>query len=217
MRVLASADIHGEHGVYRWLVQKADEVEADLIILAGDLLGSPEGLDAVEAAGRADAARVTGILNGTRVPVLFVMGNEDCLELEPTGNGIRSIHNERFELGDASFVGYQYSLPFKGGIFEKPEDEIGADLDRLERLVDESTILVTHSPAYGILDIGMMDTHSGSRSILELIQKRKPRAHIHGHIHEQFGRFDRHFNVASEARRRGMVIDLDTMKHVVID
>jgi Icc-related predicted phosphoesterase len=38
MRVLASADVHGELSVYEWLVDVARQIEADVLILAGDLL-----------------------------------------------------------------------------------------------------------------------------------------------------------------------------------
>ena len=40
---------------------------------------------------------------------------------------------------------------------------------------------------------------------------------IHGHIHGEFGRYGRHFNVASAGGKRAMVIDLMTMEHRVIE
>jgi len=78
-------------------------------------------------------------------------------------------------------------------------------------------VFVTHSPAFGILDLGLLDRHAGSQAILEVVESRKPRAHIHGHIHEHFGRHDRHFNVAAAGRQRAVLIDLSTMVHEVLE
>jgi Icc-related predicted phosphoesterase len=102
-----------------------------------------------------------------------------------------------------------------GGLFEKPEEEIRNDLLHLFPLVDSKTVLVSHSPAHGVLDLGIMDVHAGSESILNLVQSRSVHAHIHGHIHRSFGRSGRHFNVAAGGRRRAMVIDLDTLEGTI--
>jgi len=104
-----------------------------------------------------------------------------------------------------------------GGIHEKPEERIRSDLLELAPLVDEKTVFVTHSPAFGILDVGLLDRHAGSRAILDVVTGRGPVAHIHGHIHGQFGRSGKHFNVAAAGRQRAVLIDLSTMGHQVLE
>lgn len=215
MRFLAASDIHGNHAVYMWLVLKANEGNVDALVLAGDLLGCPDGYDTVEDAQRQDASAIVRILEGTRVPVYYIMGNDDLVELDPRSDQFIPIHGRRAELAKSNLVGYQYSLPFMGGIYEKPEDEIRTDVAHLERLVDTETVLVTHSPAYGVLDIGVLDLHAGSLSILDLVRNRGVRAHVHGHIHRCFGRVDRHFNVASGGMCRAMIIDPETLDATV--
>ena len=69
------------------------------------------------------------------------------IEWDPPQERFRSIHRRRVELGRWGFVGYQVSLPFMGGVFEKKEAAIEADLDRIRPLVDERTVLVTHGSA----------------------------------------------------------------------
>ena len=54
-------------------------------------------------------------------------------------------------------------------IFEKPEESIGDDLVALDSFIDECTVLVTHSPAYGILDKGILGRRAGSHSIRDVI------------------------------------------------
>jgi hypothetical protein len=50
----------------------------------------------------------------------------------------------------------------------------------------------------------------------EFVDRRASRADIHGHIHREFGRRGRHFNVASAGVKRAMLIDVDTMSHEVL-
>jgi len=217
MRLLAMADIHGNLDVYGRVPQLAEEHQAEALVLAGDLLGVPDDdLLTIKEAQRASAREILRTLAPLTITVLYIMGNDDLVELEPASGQIQSIHGRRLDLGSYNFVGYQFSPPFAGGVFEKSEDEIAADLSALESLMDDSTILVTHSPAQGILDRGILDLSAGSPSILAVTNRRRVRAHIHGHIHGCFGREGCHFNVAAAGQLRGMVIDLATMEHEVI-
>lgn len=211
MKLLAASDIHGSHTVYRWLVRKANDSSVNALVLAGDLLGCPDGYGTIEDAQRQDASAIMRILEGMTVPVYYIMGNDDFVELNPRSDQFVSIHGRRVELGNTSLVGYQYSLPFMGGVHEKPENEIRADIGHLEGLVDAATVLVTHSPAYGVLDSGVSGIHTGSPSILNLVRNCGVRAHVHGHIHECFGRMDCHFNVSSGGQCRAMIIDPETL------
>ena len=215
MKILAMSDIHGSLQVYRMIPRWVEEHKPEAVVLAGDLLGVSDDAHTVEENQRASRASVQEILRQVTVPVLYIMGNDDLIELEPEGGRIQSLHGTRIELGRYNFVGYQYSLPFMGGIHEKPEEEIERDLDRLQAHLDEHTVLVTHSPAKGILDDTFLGS-AGSASLLALVERKTFRVHIHGHIHSCFGREGRHFNVASGLRVRGMLIDLSTLRHEVL-
>jgi len=217
MRVLGMSDLHGYHEVYHAIPDLVRRHAVEAVILAGDLLGEPEGYDTIESAQRADAAVLVEILRRLPVPVLYIMGNDDMVELDPGSDHIQSLHGRRIDLGSYNFVGYQYSLPFMGGIFEKPEAEIAADMAELEGLLDTRSVLVTHSPAQGILDTGVLGISAGSSAILAAVLQRSVRAHLHGHIHSRFGCEGRHFNVAGGGKLRGLVIDLATLRHEVID
>ena len=216
MRVLATADLHGDHEVYRWLVRVSEDMKPDAVILAGDLLGCPDGYRSVEEAQRADASEILSILTNIQAPILFVMGNDDLVELESSSSQFQALHGLRFEMQGFNFVGYQYSLPFMGGLFEKPEVEIEEDLAALASQIDERTVLVSHSPVYGILDIVAMGGHAGSKSLKKVVELKNPLAHVHGHIHSCFGVSGRHFNVAAAWKRRAMVLDLESQRHEVV-
>lgn len=216
MKILASADLHGYYDVYRWIVDIAQKNEVDAVVLAGDLLGCPDDSLPIEEAQMADAERVLSIVEPLQAPVFYIMGNDDMIELPPSNSRCQSVQGKRVDFGGFNFVGYQYTLPFMGGIFEKPEEAIGADLLKLEPLLNNRTILVTHGPAKGIRDIGLFGLHAGSESLWKLLDRRPVLVHIHGHIHEDFGRSDFHFNVASAGAKQAMIIDLSTMEHEVI-
>jgi len=216
MKILASADVHGKRPIYDWLLTAVREQHVQALVLAGDLLGCPDGFATPEEAQRDEAGLLTGLLATAGVPVLYIMGNDDLVELESSTEAVQSLHGRRVFCGKFAFVGYRYSLPFMGGPYEKPEAEIESDLTQLTRLLDAETVFVSHCPAFGELDPGFGDTHIGSRSLRRFLEANRFRAHIHGHSHAGFGRCGAHFNVASGGRARAMILDLDTMQHRIV-
>ncbi len=230
MRVFAIADTHGNLSTCREVVRLAAEHRADAIVLAGDLLGSPPGFASVEEAQRHQAAALVEILAAARQPVLYIMGNDDLVGLPDGPAHVRPLHGRRVELEGWGFVGYQYSPPFMGGLYEKPEEGIAADVAALEPLLGPDAVFVTHCPADGILDAsGTPDPTRdpwlragvrlvpGSAAVGEAVRRCGVRAHIHGHVHGAFGRSGCHFNVASSSRGlRALVVDLATLEHQVV-
>jgi Icc-related predicted phosphoesterase len=73
MRLLASADLHGRHSVYEWLVRTASEQRVDAIVLAGvGLIGCLDGFATPEAAQEHEALLVSGLLGRGECPVLYI-------------------------------------------------------------------------------------------------------------------------------------------------
>jgi Icc-related predicted phosphoesterase len=145
------------------------------------------------------------------------MGNDDNVSLDYQDEVVQPIHGRRVEMGPCNFVGYEFTPPsFVGQAFVKPDEEIAADLKLLEPLLDEQTILVTHAPAFGSLD-EVFGESVGSRSIADLLRRRPVLAHIHGHIHSQFGRDGNHFNTASAGECRAMLIEVPSLQHRVLN
>ena len=54
------------------------------------------------------------------------------------------------------------------------------------KIPDDADVLITHSPAYGILDFDD-SIHYGSEELLEKISTLNLKAHLFGHIHAQHG------------------------------
>jgi Icc-related predicted phosphoesterase len=212
MRIIAAGDIHGVMSVYEWLAEHIERQKADVLILAGDLLECDS-----EDEQRKQARCIVAVLKAIRIPVFYIMGNDDFVPLGYEDDQFQSLHTRRLPCGPYNFVGYQYSLPFMGGIFEKPENEIAEDAHELESLLDGQTVFVSHSPAFGVLDRTASGVHAGSRSLGQLINRKSPLAHIHGHVHQGFGRDGRHFNVAAAGMRRAMSLELPSLAHEIIE
>jgi len=212
LRVFAIADIHGVPRVYQWLVALAEVKPPDLLILAGDLL-----LGGWEDEQREQASKdILPLLKRLPMPVFYLMGNDDNVSLDYEDEQIKPLHGRRLDLGGYNFVGYQYSPRFSGGTFEKTEQEIESDVRNLESLLDEKTVFVTHSPAYGFADCVYRGEHVGSSALADLLTRKPVLAHIHGHIHNSFGHEGNHFNVAAGGICRVVAIDLPLLTHEVL-
>ncbi|MBL7845554.1 MAG: metallophosphatase domain-containing protein [Cyclobacteriaceae bacterium] len=68
----------------------------------------------------------------------------------------------------------------------------GQDIEQHTRKIPNDTdILITHGPPYGILDANAKGEHCGCPSLLSKIQEVKLKLLICGHIHEGYGRVEK--------------------------
>ena len=213
-----SADQHGKWPVFQLAAEgRAPASHRRYRARGRPIMGCPDGFDTPEEAQRHDANKLNALLATVAIPIFYVMGNDDLVELNSNSDRVQSVHARQVRWGRFTIVGYQYSLPFMGGTFEKPDAAIEVDLAPLAGFVGADTIFVSHSPAFGILDPGFGESQIGSRSLRQFLDTKPFLAHIHGHSHAGFGRSGKHFNVASAGRQRAMVLDTETMKHDVLD
>lgn len=54
------------------------------------------------------------------------------------------------------------------------------------QIPNNTDVVITHSPAYGILDLAD-NTYYGSKELLQSLARINPRLHLFGHIHRQHG------------------------------
>jgi uncharacterized protein len=186
MNILASSDIHGYIQIYKHLAYLGKQKDIDIIILAGDL---------TRYSKHDEEDEIKSILKEINKPVLFIMGNDDGYEWLSEFNMI-NINQIQVKFDDIPFVGYQYSKPFVGGLFEKPEKDQENDFEKLSGLVGSDSILITHGPCHGKLDKAFHGSHVGSKALSDFCNNRSPRYHFFGHIHECFGVEGNHFNLS---------------------
>lgn len=188
MNLLFGSDFHGNEQAFLRFAELLSDNQYSAGILGGDLMNAMDDKEQF----RNKEIKMKQILNSSRKPVLFVMGNGDGnagINWRDEGY-LKNISNKREILDGQAFVGYQYSNPLSGSPFEKTEIEQDEDMHSLSKLIDADTILVTHAPAFGILDWRMRDgegMNMGSRMIAKLMQKNNPKLHLHGHAHQSTG------------------------------
>jgi Icc-related predicted phosphoesterase len=148
--------------------------------------------------------------------IFLVLGNHD---LTPWADGacIVNLHMKRHKHGALNLVGYRWTA-----MERSPEDRAG-DATELARLIDAKTILVTHDPPHGILDLGSygFKEHTplsneygpiGSHELRAMIDASRPMFHIFGHVHSQFGVEGNCINASYPYQRKFVSLDTDSGK-----
>jgi uncharacterized protein len=174
MKILAVADLHGAQYRLNLVLKNIQTYAPDLVVVCGD----------ITQFGPAELA--TNFLNQIPVQTLAVPGNIDTFDVD---NGINesnatNLHLKRVDIKGTSFIGIGRELPsllsdinITDGTMKKP----------LRAILDESSILVTHVPPYKLQDKMFIGSHGGNKELRQLIDTKKPRLVLCGHIHEDPG------------------------------
>lgn len=167
MELCVIADLHGTPDY----IPRLKEIDYDLLIICGDITNFGHYERACE------------ILTAIQKPFLAVHGNcdhEDVLKAFQ-GKGC-SLHQNIIERENEAFAGFGGSNPFFGKTpCEYTEEAIYSGLSN----IPESCVLVTHAPPKGTkTDRALKLKHVGSTAIRRVIEEKKPKIVLCGHIHE---------------------------------
>jgi Icc-related predicted phosphoesterase len=145
---------------------------------------------------------------------IFIAGNHDwgfqnnvekIMEIVNSYKTVTYIQDETISVGDDKKMVNVYGSPwqpeFYNWAFNLPKNgnELAAKWDAIP---DNTDILITHGPAFGVLDTvaGKMWDNLGCQLLTDKIKTIKPKIHLCGHIHSGYGYFfdgDTHFLNAS--------------------
>ncbi len=117
MKVLFTADLHGNEAQYRKLTEFAIENSASVIVIGGDMAPKDEPTDYIGSQRRFFEKRLPELMRPLQeelpdIKVYMMMGNDDCranLDIfqEHTGTLYQDLHMRRFALNkDFDIVGY---------------------------------------------------------------------------------------------------------------
>lgn len=167
MKILHLSDTHGCH---RSLGELPD---ADVVIHSGDfcMVGSEQ--EAIDF--------LNWFCDLPHKHKIFICGNhDDCLygaDISGLDNNVHYLCNSGIEIDGIRFYGVPMFL----------EDCVtDRQAKNIAKIPLDTDVLITHSPAYGILDFDD-GINYGSEEILSRIAIVKPRLHLFGHIHAQHG------------------------------
>jgi len=176
LKIYAVADIHARQQRLDCITANVNRLSPDLVVVAGDLTSYRASPFVVQH------------LAGLPVPVFAIRGNTDRkmvgrqIKCTP---GISSGYLPPTPHQPFGLVGLNGTLPipFRSRIALK-ETRI---LKNISPLVNSKTILVVHTPPWGILDEVMGKFHAGSKNLLGFIRRKEPLMLLCGHIHERPG------------------------------
>lgn len=167
MKILHLSDTHGAH--YRL----KNLPEADIVVHSGDFCMVGEQREALDF--------LNWFCDLPYRHKIFICGNHDvCLHganVDGLPDNVHYLNNSEVEIDGVKF----YGVPLP------PFDDGSMRMARNYAAIPEDTdILVTHSPAYGIFDFDG-GVNYGSKELLESVVRIYPIAHLFGHIHLQHG------------------------------
>lgn len=168
MIIDAVSDLHGFH----------PELErGDMLIIAGDLTAKDEPEEHADFAEWLD-------VQPYRMKIVIAGNHDNHIDADLIGclRNCYYLQDSDIELEGLKIWGSPYSLWFHG-VNPRCKAFMGTESDlkkKYDAIPDDIDILITHTPPYGVLDEGY-----GSKSLLETLDRVKPKIHIFGHIHEQ--------------------------------
>lgn len=177
MRILLVSDLHGSFAAAERVGVKAGEVEAELIVVAGDIthFGDVE-----------DAEVILGKVAAEGLPVFFVSGNCDptsLLSWRPDNSSIINLHGLSVEFGGRVFLGLGGAVGKIGTLTEFEESEVEEILRKFSA-PSPGFVMVSHVPPYGVEADYTGVKHIGSRAVRRFVEERKPVLVMCGHAHE---------------------------------
>lgn len=201
LRISAFSDTHGQHQE----VARMELIYTDVAIFAGDwtrgrdtsLIETVEFIEWFSELPCKYKLLVAGNHETT------VEGNPDMFaEILGRYPSVTYLDNRAVTIEGVTFFGSPYSNTFGGLAFMEDELELAEIWDEIP---EETNVLITHGPAYGVLD-KVNNTYTSERNVgsqsLTVRKENLPNLQVHicGHIHEGHGfkRVDkvRNYNVA---------------------
>jgi Icc-related predicted phosphoesterase len=181
MKLLLFSDLHSDRRHAADLVEMSQTT--DVVVGAGDYCIMRRGLE--------EAIRM---LSGIDKPTVLVPGNSESQdELRRACRDWKQahvLHGEALEIDGISFFGIGGGVPvtpFGSWSYDFTENQTA------ELLADcpQGGVLVSHSPPKGVLDDASDGKSLGSESVRAVVESRRPRLVVCGHIHGSSGRSHR--------------------------
>ena len=188
MKVCIISDTHSLHS-------QVKIPKCDLLIHAGDITGngSKQHLHSFIEWFDTQPAKVKIFVGGNHDEYLEFMEDDEIREfLDINTEGVIYLHDDLITVENLNIWGSPYTPRFldwffmadRGGEIKKHWDKIPPEVD----------IVITHGPAYGILDEAppnrfnnYQKTSVGCEELAKAIERVQPKYHIFGHIHDSYG------------------------------
>ena len=173
MKILAISDVESKH--FTDFFDASKYVDIDLILSAGDL----------------NSSYLSYVVTLINKPLLYVHGNHDVRLLNNPAEGCDCIDDDIVTFKGLRIAGLGGCMTYSGKSLQYTESEMAWRIKKKYFIYRKGIdILLTHAPAYGIGD-GKDQAHIGYQSFINLLDKYQPKLMIHGHMHLNYGNFQR--------------------------
>lgn len=151
--------------------------------------GCLDGIDLILSCGDVKANYLSFLVTMGHAPVFYVHGNHDQRYLTEPPEGCDCIEDRLVSYRGLRILGLGGCAVYSRESFQYTERQMQRRIDR--RRLDlwragGFDILLTHAPAAGYGDQSDY-AHRGFECFNPLIEKYKPRYHVHGHVHMNYG------------------------------
>jgi Icc-related predicted phosphoesterase len=186
MRIVFISDTHNQHKVLTCKEKNLLGQGGDVLIHAGDCTESGKE--------REVKAFLKWFSETPFTHKVFIAGNHDFwfekhqdIEQKYKDKGVYYLFDSMVELDNKlkiygspwqpEFYNWAFNLPRGGEKIREKWQLIPSDLD----------ILITHGPAYGMVDLTMRGEHVGCEELFDAVSMAQPKIHACGHIHHSYG------------------------------
>lgn len=181
MQIVAISDTHGKHRDLQPLP------EGDVLIHAGDVTRGGTKEQVIDFLGWfAVQNHLHKIFSGGNHDFFFEQADLDeisCIIPE----GIIYLNDSSVEINGIKFWGSPITPRFNNWAFNRSRgNEI---MKHWDLIPDDTDVLIKHGPAFGILDETVYGKRTGCEELLLRVYHVKPKFHLFGHIHEDYGSF----------------------------
>ena len=186
MKIFAISDTHTLH-------RKVQIPECDILLHSGDITDRGELKTIYDF--------VEWLKEQPAKYKVFIAGNHDFCFQKQRGlisdireEGIFYLEHQMLNIEGIKIFGtpwtpYYYDWAFNGTDSYHEGDMYGLNLNRLfSHIPEDIDILMSHGPSHDVLSKNERGEKCGSKMLTEHLKRIKPKVHIHGHIHESYGK-----------------------------
>ncbi len=151
-------------------------------------------IDVVISCGDLSPGYMEFIISMLNVPCYYVPGNHDVNFVGNPPLGWKPLDGQLVCHDTIKILGLGGSMRYKPGPHQYTEFEMRNRFFKLKPFLwwqnNTIDILVTHAPAYQLGDLEDLP-HQGFRVFRDIIDTYKPKYHLHGHVHLNYGTIPR--------------------------
>jgi Icc-related predicted phosphoesterase len=184
MKIVFISDTHGKHKILTSKAYNNILGEGDVLVHAGDCTNVGKTHEINEFLDWFSDTPFTH--------KIFIAGNHDFwfeknhdIAQEYKDKGVKYLFDSMVEIDGVKIYGSPWQPEFYNWAFNLPRGEKLAE--KWGKIPEGLDILVTHSPAFGMVDATIQGISVGCHDLFQRVVKVKPKIHACGHIHWSYG------------------------------